>query len=160
MVAIIRSVDDFLFFHRDYPIYCANCHGDSFNFVAPTFDLMVDKRHYYNLGNTARERMELEYQINQYLIENLHKFHVEKTNAFFCPNTNMHSYSNAQSGIPGYLLTLKNEYKPWEADHYHVTFTLDVDPADITSDEEAIQKALQLLTESYSPSFAKVKKIY
>jgi len=160
MVAKIRSVDDFLFFHRDYPIYCLAYDADTLHFVAPTFDLLVDKRHYYDLGNTDRERMELEYQINQYLLENLHKFHVERTNAFFWPNTNMHSYGNAQSGVPGYFLTLKDEYKFWDIDHYHVTFTLDVDPADITSDEEAIKKALQLLTESYSPSFAKVKKIY
>lgn len=64
--------------------------------------MLVSIKYKYNFTNT-KVKTEVEHAIQK----NLYMFDILNTNAFYYPNNNMFSMSNAEKNIKGQILTLK-----------------------------------------------------
>lgn len=99
-IPTISGFVDFCIHHQNgEPIYLVR------GKLYANFDMLVSIKCKYNFTNT-KVKTEVEHAIQK----NLYMFDILNTNAFYYPNDNMFSMSNAEKNIKGQILTLKKQY--------------------------------------------------
>lgn len=96
----ISGFVDFCEYHANgEPIYFSGGH------IYASFDMAMRLDYKYNFlfKNSVNE-------IERAIANNMYMFDIEETHAFYYPNTNMFSMSNAENNIKGYILRLKKKY--------------------------------------------------